>query len=129
MGAMPDKRCTFLHVDDQGDDQFLIREVARMTGLPFRIEPFFSRSVIAGVDESREVRLILWVQARIDVHAWRVDIARKAGIVKIASSIFEVEVQKLFVPAFRQHIEAEVAAIQVNAGVTGARHRNSRFEI
>ena len=42
MGATPDKRCTFLHVDDQGDDQYLVREVARLTGLPFRIEPFFS---------------------------------------------------------------------------------------
>src|ERR1041385_9250922 len=42
MGTQSTPKCSFLHLDDNADEVFIVREAARMTGLPFRIEPFFA---------------------------------------------------------------------------------------
>jgi CheY-like chemotaxis protein len=42
MTAMPERICSFIHVDDDADDLFLVRYAAKQTGLPFKLEQFDS---------------------------------------------------------------------------------------
>ena len=39
---MPERICSFIHVDDDADDLFLVRYAAKQTGLPFKLEQFDS---------------------------------------------------------------------------------------
>lgn len=42
MGTQSTPKCSFLHLDDDAAEVFFVREAARITGLPFHIEPFFA---------------------------------------------------------------------------------------
>src|SRR5689334_9718231 len=42
MNASFGKICSFLHVDDNADELYFVREVAGLTNLPFHIEPFLN---------------------------------------------------------------------------------------
>jgi CheY-like chemotaxis protein len=42
MNQTPERICSFIHVDDDADDLYLVRYAAKLTGLPFNLEQFTS---------------------------------------------------------------------------------------
>jgi hypothetical protein len=57
-----------------------------------------------------------------------VDVFEEATVVKIAGGFVEILFEKAAVPAFNQDVEAEIAPVEFDRGVSGARGGDAGFQ-
>ena len=73
-----------------------------------------------------DLGLVVGMFATIDSEGF-VHIGSVATVVEVSLGVFEIAAEELFVPTFRQDVEAEFAPIEFDQRIIGARHGHARF--
>src|SRR5437773_2369312 len=107
-------------MDEEGFGGGKVDEAFDIEKLFEPVEAFDDIGFARGLDQALEIGTVVWVFAGINFEG-RAHFTASAAVVEVSFGGREMAFDELFVGALDEHEQAEVAAIDADEGVTGAR--------